>query len=297
MRLRGCWRGFGSEPSRRRVARRAHSRPGCGDMCGICGVLGQVDRPTLVRMRDRMIHRGPDDAGLYLDERVGLAVRRLSIIDLRGGRQPISNEDGTVRVVYNGEIYNYQELRRRLEMRGHRFSTRSDTEILVHGYEEYGEAIVHLLRGMYAFALWDQSQGRLVLVRDRLGQKPLYYWQGDGTVVFASEIKAILEHPAVSRAVDEEALQHYFAFGYVPAPRTMFDGIRKLPPGHYLVAGGSGVKVTRYWDPVFLDFQRPASTEDAVAEIRWRLDESVRLRLIADVPLGALLSGGIDSAA
>ena len=266
-------------------------------MCGICGVLGRVDTATLARMRDRMVHRGPDDAGLYVDERVGLAVRRLSIIDLRGGHQPISNEDGTVWVVFNGEIYNYQELRRWLEGRGHRFHSKSDTEILVHGYEEYGEAVVHLLRGMFAFAVWDENHGRLFLARDRLGKKPLYFWQGNGNLVFASEIKAILEYPPVSRVVDEEGLQLYLAFGYVPAPRTMFDGISKLPSGHYLVADGSGVKVTQYWDAVFLDPPRQVSTRDAVEEIRWRLQEAVRLRLIADVPLGALLSGGLDSAA
>ena len=266
-------------------------------MCGIYGVKGRLDDVPFERMDRALVHRGPDSGGLHLDRanRVGLGVRRLAIIDLEGGRQPIHNEDQSAWIVLNGAIYNYGELREALEAKGHRFYTRSDTETIVHLYEEYGTAGVHLLRGMFGFALWDASRRRLVLARDRLGVKPLYYWQGGGTLVFASEIKAILEHPAVSPTVDREALLAYLALQYVPHPKTMFEGILKLPAGHLLVADPGGVWVERYWAPVFADVPRTVPDGVAAAECERLLQESVALRLVADVPVGALLSGGVDS--
>jgi asparagine synthase (glutamine-hydrolysing) len=267
-------------------------------MCGIFGVKGGIEGAPLQRMGGAIVHRGPDSGGVHVDREGGVAIgiRRLRIIDLETGEQPIHNEDESVWVVFNGEIYNYRELRTQLEGKGHRFYTRSDTETIVHLYEEYGTACVHQLRGMFGFALWDARQRRLLLARDRLGVKPLYYWQGGGQLVFASEIKAILEHPAVPRAVDREALLSYLALQYVPHPRTMFDGIRKLPPGHVLVADDRGVRIERYWAPVFADVPRRHLSEDVAAEECERLlQESIALRLVADVPLGALLSGGVDS--
>jgi asparagine synthase (glutamine-hydrolysing) len=266
-------------------------------MCGIFGVRGKLDDALFERMDQAIVHRGPDSGGLHVDRDHGVAigVRRLRIIDLELGEQPIHNEDGTVRVVFNGEIYNYVELRGLLEKKGHRFYTHSDTETIVHLYEEYGTACVHMLRGMFGFALWDAPRRRLLLARDRLGVKPLYYWQGGGQLVFASEIKAILEHPAVPRAVDGEALLSYLALQYVPHPRTMFAGIAKLPPGHVLIADDAGVTVERYWAPVFADVSRNLPDDVVAEECERLLQESVSLRLVADVPVGALLSGGVDS--
>jgi len=266
-------------------------------MCGIFGAKGHVDGVPFSRMDGAIFHRGPDSGGLHLDHEgdVAIGIRRLRIIDLETGEQPIHNEDRTVWIVFNGEIYNYRELRQMLEEKGHRFYTRSDTETIVHLYEEYGTGAMHLLRGMFGFALWDAPRRRLLLARDRLGVKPLYYWQRGDRVVFASEIKAILEHPDVSRSVDREALLSYLTLQYVPHPRTMFEGITKLPPGHMLVADDGGVRVEQYWAPVFADVPR-AVPDGAVAEECERLlQESVSLRLVADVPVGALLSGGVDS--
>jgi asparagine synthase (glutamine-hydrolysing) len=264
-------------------------------MCGICGVVGHIDEPLLRRMTRTMVHRGPDDEDLYLGEGVGLGVRRLSIIDLAGGRQPIANEDGTIRVVFNGEIYNYQSLRDRLEKQGHRFTTNSDTEVLVHLYEEYGDAGVHLLRGMFAYALWDGRQRRLLLVRDRVGIKPLYYAEAGGSLLFASEAKALFVHPALTPEADIEALDLYLTFQYVPGPRTLFRGVHKLLPGHLLVMENNRVEIHRYWDVVFGEGERGIDLDDAAEEFRHLFDEAVRLHLVSDVPVGALLSGGIDS--
>ena len=219
-------------------------------MCGICGVVGPVDRQVLERMTEVMVHRGPDDRGLFLGEGIGLGIQRLSIIDLRGGRQPLSNEDGTLTVVFNGEIYNHRELRSRLESRGHRFTSRSDTEVLVHLYEEYGDASVHVLEGMFAYALWDERRRRLLLVRDRLGIKPLYYTEMGGAFLFASEAKAFLHYPGFSADVEHDALDLYLALQYVPGPETLFRGVRKLPPGHLLIVHDGRVSVRRYWDLV-----------------------------------------------
>lgn len=264
-------------------------------MCGIVGIAGRTDEATLRRMAATIVHRGPDGEGYYTDDAVGLGARRLSIIDVAGSNQPIFNEDGTVVTVFNGEIYNYRELRGFLEKKGHVLTTAGDTEVLVHLYEEYGEAGVHLLRGMFAFAIWDRKSRRLVLARDRLGIKPLYYTKISGGLVFASEAKALLVHPAVSAEVDPEALDLYLTFQYVPGPRTLFRGIWKLPPGHVLVMEGGRVEVRRYWDVVFSEGERGIGLDEAAEEFRHLFAEAVRLHLVSDVPIGALLSGGIDS--
>src|SRR5258706_4204302 len=266
-------------------------------MCGICGVMGPVSEADLLAMRDSMIPRGPDAAGHYRDDYAGLAMRRLSIIDLNTGDQPIANEDGSVHVVFNGEIYNYRELRRLLQQKGHRFSTAGDTEVLVHLYEEYGEEGVHLLRGMFSYAIWDSRRRRLVLVRDRLGIKPLYYAQRNGMLAFASEAKALFEHPAFRAEADLDALDLYLTFQYVPGPATMFKGVSKLPPGHMLIAEGSRVEVRGYWDTVFWIGERGVDFEDAADEFKQIFIEAVRTHLVSDVPIGVLLSGGIDSSA
>ncbi|HEY2962920.1 MAG TPA: asparagine synthase (glutamine-hydrolyzing) [Pyrinomonadaceae bacterium] len=273
-------------------------------MCGIAGFIDYWDtqrgdsgaRGSLLKdMCDVIRHRGPDDDGFLLKDGVALGMRRLSIIDLAGGAQPISGEDGSVTIVFNGEIYNFQELRPELEKRGHTFKTHSDTETIVHAYEEYGTACANHLRGMFAFAIWDDKKRELYIARDRVGKKPLYYTVTPGqTLVFGSEIKSILEHPDVKREINLEALDAYFTLGYVPDPLTIFQNIHKLPPGHFLTFAAGRVRTEQYWDFNF----EPAESrkpEDYLDELRALLDESVRLRLISDVPLGAFLSGGIDS--
>ena len=261
---------------------------------------GPVDRDVLTQMTRVLHHRGPDDEGFYLasyEDRlsVGLGFRRLSIIDLDTGNQPISNEDGSLQVVFNGEIYNFRELRSELESRGHRFATSADTEVIVHLYEEHGPACVERLNGMFAFALWDEPERRLLLARDRFGKKPLYYAELDGELIFGSELKSLLEHPACPRELDLESLSAYLAAEYVPTPRAIFEGVRKLPAGHRLVWQDGRARLEPYWD---LSFQRESearSDADYVEEFRSRLRDAVRRRLISDVPLGAFLSGGIDS--
>ncbi|MEK7204843.1 MAG: asparagine synthase (glutamine-hydrolyzing), partial [candidate division NC10 bacterium] len=246
-----------------------------------------------------LIHRGPDDHGLWVGPGVGLGMRRLSIIDLAGGRQPMMNEDGALHVVFNGEIYNFRELRSELGQRGHRLSTQSDTEVLLHLYEEMGSNLVQRLRGMFAFALWDAPRKSLLLARDRLGKKPLYYWHHDGLLLFASEIKALLCHPAVSRAVDWDAFQHYLAFGYTPADRSIFAGIAKLPPAHTAILRDGVLTLQPYWSlPPGASVPPPqGGVPEVAARVRHELREAVRLRLESDVPLGVFLSGGIDSSA
>jgi asparagine synthase (glutamine-hydrolysing) len=274
-------------------------------MCGIAGILDLRDRPvapSLVRrLCDVLVHRGPDDEGYYMDGSVGLGQRRLAILDLAGGRQPMSNEDGTIWITFNGAIYNFRELRERLEGLGHRFATRSDTEVIVHAYEQYGPDCMKELRGMFAFALWDQPRQTLLAARDRVGKKPLFYAEVDGQWVFASELQALLRHPGLVREVDRAALDEYLTYGYVPAPRTIFRGVHKLPPAHYLTLrlrrGGGGdpeVHVERYWRLAY-EPKLGLSEGDAADGLLEVLREAVRLRMIADVPLGALLSGGIDS--
>ncbi len=275
-------------------------------MCGICGLIHfdgkPVTRELLAGMNDLLTHRGPDGDGYFIDGAVGLAMRRLRIIDIAGSDQPLYNEDRSIALIFNGEIYNYRELRRGLASRGRRFKTDGDGETIVHLYEEYGADALKRLRGMFAFALWDARRGRLLLARDRFGQKPLHYYQDGKVFVFASEIKAILAHPAVpcmSRFAggDQDALTAYLSFGYVPAPETAFAGIKTLEPASALQVDLPGaVKETRYWEAPRLAPPEPAAkAETYVGALRERLEEAVKLRLVSDVPLGAFLSGGLDS--
>ncbi len=267
-------------------------------MCGIAGMVhreGVADEATIRRMCDALVHRGPDDVGVHVKAGVGLGMRRLSIIDVAGGHQPVFNEDKTVAVVYNGEIYNFRELRADLERRGHRFATQTDTEVIVHLYEEHGAECVHKLRGMFAFALHDARTGRTLLVRDRLGKKPLHYAVSGGTLIFASEMKAMLAVRPDLAQVDRQALLAYMYFGYVPDPATAFQTIRKLPAGHWLEFEKGEARLHPYWDLPEYGTNDPADEEQVLGELEQRLAEAVRIRLIADVPLGALLSGGTDS--
>ncbi len=267
-------------------------------MCGICGFFHLqegADAATLKRMNDRIVHRGPDDDGFFLEPGVGLAARRLSIIDLTTGHQPLASSSGDCWIAYNGEVYNFPELRRDLEGRGRAFRTRSDTEVVVNLYEEYGLDFVDRLRGMFACAIYDRRRRRLVLARDPLGKKPLYYAHVGGGLVFGSEIKSILEFPGVPREIDPEALDLFLTLEYVPAPRSIFRAVRKLPAGHVLVFEDGQAKVSEYWDVGPRD--GPRDFGRARDEFLGLLEESVRLRMISDVPLGAFLSGGIDSSA
>ena len=269
-------------------------------MCGITGILyqssGSVDGAELKRMCDVMRHRGPDDEGTYLAGPVGIGMRRLSIIDLASGHQPIHNEDKSVWVVLNGEIYNYRELRARLEAKGHRFYTQSDTETIAHLYEEYGEECVQHLNGMFGFALWDDRRKKLLIARDRAGEKQIYYALKGGKFVFGSEIKCLLQSDVVSRDIDYDALDAYLTYLYVPSPATIFRDVRELPAAHLLVFDRDGLRIRRYWD---LDFRidRKSDAREYVDAFAERFRHSVRSRLVSDVPLGALLSGGIDSSA
>lgn len=268
-------------------------------MCGIVGFVNSdgrgVDRDVLEAMNCAIIHRGPDDDGFYVHENVGLAMRRLSIIDLASGKQPIHNADKTKWIVFNGEIYNYQELRADLEKRGHRFYTKSDTEAVIHLYDEYGADCLQPLRGMFAFAIWDESDKSLFLARDRVGKKPLLYsHQPNGDLIFGSEFQALLQHPSISREVDYEAIDSYLSYLCIPAPQTAFKRIRKLEPGHWLRWKDGQIETKRYWLP---DFSKKIkiTEEEAIEETTRILRESTRLRMISEVPLGAFLSGGVDS--
>jgi asparagine synthase (glutamine-hydrolysing) len=269
-------------------------------MCGIAGMAGQrtdvrVDEATVHRMCQAIVHRGPDDEGIFVKDGVGLGMRRLSIIDLSGGHQPVFNEDRTVWVVFNGEIYNFPELRRDLENRGHRFYTNTDTEVIVHLYEDLGSECVQKLRGMFALALYDERRHRLLIARDRLGKKPLHYALMKERLLFGSEIKAILAVAPELAQINQEALLQYFYFGYIPDPLTVFAPIQKLPPGHMLEFERGQIAIRKYWDFPQYGTYSPASEEDCLQELEHRLDEAVRIRLVADVPLGAMLSGGTDS--
>ena len=269
-------------------------------MCGIAGIVGAqpdylADAADVHRMCQTIVHRGPDDEGIYVSGGAGLGMRRLSIIDLSTGHQPIHNEDRSVWVVFNGEIYNFPELRPQLEARGHRFYTNSDTEVIVHLYEEQGPDCVHSLRGMFAFALWDQKRQRLLLARDRFGKKPLHYALHRGRLLFGSEIKAVLAGAPELAEVDPQGLLNFFYFGYIPDPLTAFAQIQKLPPGHLLEFAGGEIQVRQYWNLPSHGVKQPNSEEECLEELEHRLGEAVRIRLMSDVPLGALLSGGVDS--
>ena len=276
-------------------------------MCGIAGIVdvtgrAPVDADCLRRMNDRLFHRGPDDAGYLIESRVGLAMRRLSIIDLNTGQQPVYNEDKTLSVVFNGEIYNYQELRAELQAHGHRFTTTSDTEVLVHLYEEHRERCVDRLRGMFAFAIWDRQRQALFLARDRLGIKPLYYAETPLGFVFASELKAIARHHGISRRVNPAGLMAYLQYGYVPEPLSILEGVRRLPPGHTLTVNDGRVGAPRrYWEStsLFRSASVPSPEGEAgAAEALWAyLESAVRSHLFSDVPVGAFLSCGVDSSA
>jgi len=269
-------------------------------MCGLAGIVhlghgAEPDRELLASMTRSMTHRGPDDEGYYVTGNVGMGHRRLSIIDLAGGHQPIFNEDGTISIIFNGEIYNYQELMDALKRKGHEFSTRCDTETIVHLYEEFGLDCPQKLRGMYAFAIWDSNRKRLLLVRDRVGKKPMYYYAGEKVFVFASEIKALLESGMVPREVNVPAIDFFLSLGYVPGPETLFKGIRKLEPAQMLtLEEGGEIRLRHYWDfdaipTVERSFPR------AMSEFEDLLLESIRIRLMSEVPLGVFLSGGLDS--
>ncbi len=273
-------------------------------MCGITGIFdtrhgSPVDRGALMRMNDSQHHRGPDEGSVHVESGLGFGHRRLSIIDVATGQQPLFNEDGTVCIVFNGEIYNFQELVPELEALGHRFHTKSDTEVIVHAWEAWGEDCVLRLRGMFAFALWDRNRQTLFMARDRLGVKPLFYaLLDDGTLLFGSELKSLLVHGGLKRELDPLAVEEYFALGYVAEPRTIFKQAKKLSPGHLLSwrRGAAEPTPRAYWDIHFTG-DNPIGLDDACDELRARLDESVRLRLISEVPLGAFLSGGVDSSA
>ena len=267
-------------------------------MCGIAGIYNtnkhSVQKPQLQRMCDIIQHRGPDDEGYFVQRNIGLCMRRLSIIDVAGGHQPMYSEDRTIWTVLNGEIYNFRELKRDLQSRGHVFATESDTEVIIHLYEEYGENFVDHLNGMFAIALWDRNLQKLLLVRDRVGIKPLYYAEGKGQFLFASELKAILAAGTIERDVDYEALDLYLTYGYIPAPYTIFKSVRKLMPGHILRHEQGSLSAKKYWDLQF--HESPEMDEhEWVDRILKTLKKSVKRRLMSEVPLGAFLSGGIDS--
>ena len=273
-------------------------------MCGIAGLVDlrphRDDPDTLRKICARMAHRGPDGDGVHVDGAVALAHRRLSIIDLAGGAQPMSNHEGTVWVTFNGEIYNFEELKRDLCAHGHHFRTRSDTEVLLHAYEQFGHDCVKRFRGMFAFGIWDSRRQSLFLGRDHVGKKPLYYAHFDRQFVFASEMQALLEHPGIKREVDLSAIDDYLTYGYVPSPKTAFNGVFKLPPAHTLTLAITSesdpprLEIEPYWRLAYSP-KLNLSEDDAAAELLEVLTEAVRLRMVADVPLGALLSGGVDS--
>jgi len=263
-------------------------------MCGICGIIGFEDKNLIKRMCEVMSHRGPDDSGIFSDQNVVLGHRRLSIIDLVTGHQPMSNEDGSIWIVFNGEIYNYLELREQLEKEGHRFATASDTESIIHSYEEYGEYCVQKLRGDFSFAIWDGTKKKLILARDRMGVKPLFYTQIDRNLIFASEIKAILQYTNVVPRVNHQSLHYILTLRFIPGEDTMFEGIKKLLPGHILIYENGKIKIHKYWD-LTVNTTTEKNEEYYIKNIQRLFKKAVERRLMSDVPLGVLLSGGIDS--
>lgn len=268
-------------------------------MCGIAGLYNftskaDVDADLLDNMCRVIAHRGPDDQGLFIAGPIGLGMRRLSVIDLSTGKQPIHNEDGTIWTVFNGEIYNFRELRAQLEARGHRFYTKADTEVIVHAYEEYGEECVHHFRGMFGFAVWDRRAQKLFIARDRFGIKPLHYTVCDGALLFGSELKSLLQHPALAAEINYQAFNHYLSYLYTPANETMLKGVFKLPPAHTLTVANGQIKIRQYWD-IRPQPDNSLTEDEAIERLRELIRESVKLRLVSDVPIGAFLSGGIDS--
>ncbi|MFX1445454.1 MAG: asparagine synthase (glutamine-hydrolyzing) [Promethearchaeota archaeon] len=267
----------------------------------MCGIIGEISKEKIntkkfIRMRDTLIHRGPDDEGVYFNTQINAALghRRLSIIDLSSaGKQPMKNEDGTIWITYNGEIYNFQSLKSELIDLGHDFYSNTDTEVIIHGYEEWGVNVLDKLNGMFAFGIWDENKSQLFLARDRVGIKPLYYYYNDQRFIFASEIKAIVEDEDIPRIINPEALKFYFMVGYIPSPYSIWENIHKLPPGHYLILNNHKYQINKYWE---LKLKRKAKEEkDVITQIHKNLKESINLRFISDVPVGVLLSGGIDS--
>lgn len=271
-------------------------------MCGIAGWINLENKPSqnhseavLHSMCEHMLHRGPDSEGLWLDEQVALGMRRLSIIDLHTGEQPVYSEDKSVVVVMNGELYNFREVREKLEKQGHKFETQTDTEILPHLYEEHGEAMLDEINGMFAFALWDKRKKKLLIARDRFGEKPLYYGVFDGKLIFASELKVLLANPSVKTRINTNALRQYLSFDYVPAPHSIYENIYKLPAAHFLSVENGEVKTRRYWNLTFHKNGNTPTFEKASEQLRELLADAVKMRLVSDVPLGILLSGGVDS--
>ena len=266
-------------------------------MCGICGIYNYknyelVDSQRLYAMASSIHHRGPDDEGYYLEGSIGLGMRRLSIIDLTGGHQPMSNETGSIWIIFNGEIYNFQDLRRELESRNHTFRSRSDTETIIHAYEEWGMEALSKLNGMFGLALWDSGKNELILARDPFGIKPLYYSDFHGKLLFGSEIKAILADPTVPRNVDLAALDDFLTFTFVPSPNTLFEGIKKLPPGHALRVTRDGITLERYYySPVGLEFKPESEWLEALSA---EIIAAIHRQIVADVPVGVMLSGGVD---
>ncbi|HOV21524.1 MAG TPA: asparagine synthase (glutamine-hydrolyzing), partial [bacterium] len=267
-------------------------------MCAICGIIkneGKVEEKLLFEMTCLMNYRGPDEEGYFIEENVGLGHKRLSIIDLKTGKQPLFNEDKKIVLICNGEIYNFKELRENLEKKGHKFRTNSDNEVIVHLYEDRQEKCIDYLRGMFAFAIWDSNEKQLFLVRDRLGQKPLIYSLVGKDIVFSSEIKSILLYPEIKKEINLEALSDYLTYQAIPSPNTIFKDIKKIPPACYLIWKNGNIKIEKYWD---IDFTKKNyfKNENDYMELLWEnLKEATKLRLISDVPLGAFLSGGIDS--
>tara|TARA_Y100000031_G_scaffold157149_1_gene216775 strand:+ start:5170 stop:7032 length:1863 start_codon:yes stop_codon:yes gene_type:complete len=261
-------------------------------MCGITGYVGFGNKEILEKMNKALIRRGPDDQGFFVEDKIGLAHRRLSIIDLKTGDQPMANEDGTIWLIFNGEIYNFVGLREDLKKKGHQFKTESDTEVIVHLYEEKGEDFLKELNGMFALALWDKRKKKLILGRDRLGQKPLYYSLVNDNLIFGSELKALFEYPLIKKEIDFNSLNKYLIYEYVPSPQTIIKDVRKLEPGHILIYQDRQVKKYPYWQ---IKFNQLEKSQDHFAKFESLLEDAVKKRLIADVPLGVLLSGGIDS--
>lgn len=264
-------------------------------MCGIVGYISEkIDQQVLESMMDQIVHRGPDGSGRYLDQKIALGHRRLSIIDVAGGAQPMKNEDGSLICIFNGEIYNYRELRQKLICMGHIFASDSDTEVLLHGYEAWGAGLLLKLRGMFAYVIWDRVNQQLFCARDYFGIKPLYYYQGENAFLFGSEIKSFLPHPDFVKELNEDQLELYLTYQYSPGNETFFKGVYQLPPAHYMVWRSGQIEIKRYWKPEFVP-DETVSEEKWIEKIRSVMDDSVKAHKISDVEVGSFLSSGVDS--